>query len=659
MSSTVLMPPRALNPAAKEFIPTRSISLTSINPDAMSGRSVRRSLSGGGLPTKDARGKVRRGCRASRSSSDLGSSHDLSRRWGDAELKDGESRSVSPRGQSSLASSSGSETVKVSNARNSFKSVQQLKVHAPGCDCQRLRRTREELGQDSGYLVTSRDARTPDVHFGTAYGFGSNPPTDDASRRNSECRLATAIASSEMPSHRVSCAACLLDGHWRNGAVCLVGPKRDLEALCRAANADKDHKHLELRAPGEDEDDELRQDAVLPALDVVLNGDDIKLSVCAPEEARLTLLRCVVLQLGAIRRSVSASHDKAEIVLPILTREGHTEFRPVRIDVKHHILEALEVVSLDDSDHALCLTYVDNRGVVSLDFPGGKRRLAETAWEAAARETADQCALVPTHLGDAFHGTGGILAPRPPSECPLTDAAACADAAAAADAAVAASLHCSSEPAELVTSSSINEEAALADSNSEAGQAGLATTSAENGAASHTDKAADEDVADEHAPEGDAAASATEKAAACATEKNTENAVAEATANAAAITPTNTPEIPTEKPTAKAVMRAVENGCKQAADDAADKKGANVSESTTDTSAAGDPAEKAANSDKAHDATATSLDARCDDSVTVSDAASTLPTFSVRSSVDGQSVRFFVLRAICESAAPCQAVATD
>ena len=53
---------------------------------------------------------------------------------------------------------------------------------------------------------------------------------------------------------------------------------------------------------------------------------------------------------------------------------------------------ACEVVTGVDGtpldDHLLVLCTVDAYGVLSLDLPGGKRRLAETAWEAAAREAA-------------------------------------------------------------------------------------------------------------------------------------------------------------------------------------------------------------------------------------------------------------------------------
>ena len=65
------------------------------------------------------------------------------------------------------------------HAPRESKQAQQLKVHAPGCSCARLARTRGRHaaeGRASGYVVASRDAKAPDLHFGSdERDFGKRP----------------------------------------------------------------------------------------------------------------------------------------------------------------------------------------------------------------------------------------------------------------------------------------------------------------------------------------------------------------------------------------------------------------------------------------------------------------------------------------------------
>lgn len=314
------------------------------------------------------------------------------------------------RGPSSLTSSSSSDLLP---CRPSFKSVQQLKVHAPGCACQRLSRAREELGDDSGYLVTSRDARTPDVHFGAAFGFNSAHADDDAARREAEKALAEAIQNSEMiaESHKLSCAACLLDGHWRNGAVCLFGNRDDVVDLCERSNAleDKQHKYVKVQ--------NLNEDSVLNSGHPQKEDDKSPtVSVSDEDDYDFVLVRCVAIRIQQLKDALGAydEENKADVVLPFKNAKGVVEQRRVIVEVKHHVVEALQIVDIQPEDstaveYALCLTYVDNRGVVSLDLPGGKRRLAETAWEAALRETVDECDLETGNEGHTYFGTDGTL----------------------------------------------------------------------------------------------------------------------------------------------------------------------------------------------------------------------------------------------------------
>jgi len=79
------------------------------------------------------------------------------------------------------------------------------------------------------------------------------------------------------------------------------------------------------------------------------------------------------------------------------------------VEIKHHIQEALNIVDFKNAEAILVRAYVDHHGHASLDLPGGKRHLAETAWEAAVREMDDECALK-CHAGaDAFEAMQGHL----------------------------------------------------------------------------------------------------------------------------------------------------------------------------------------------------------------------------------------------------------
>ena len=78
------------------------------------------------------------------------------------------------------------------------------------------------------------------------------------------------------------------------------------------------------------------------------------------------------------------------------------------VDAKHHVVEVFEVISFPAADdHLLVLCIVDAYGVLSLDLPGGKRRLAETAWEAAAREAANVAGLRVAVGGGRLGGADG------------------------------------------------------------------------------------------------------------------------------------------------------------------------------------------------------------------------------------------------------------
>merc|ERR1711965_526402 len=78
------------------------------------------------------------------------------------------------------------------------------------------------------------------------------------------------------------------------------------------------------------------------------------------------------------------------------------------VDAKHHVVEVFDVISFPAADdHLLVLCTVDAYGVLSLDLPGGKRRLAETAWEAAAREAANVAGLRVAVGGDRLGGADG------------------------------------------------------------------------------------------------------------------------------------------------------------------------------------------------------------------------------------------------------------
>ena len=294
------------------------------------------------------------------------------------------------------------------HAPRESKQAQQLKVHAPGCSCARLARTRGRHaaeGRASGYVVASRDAKAPDLHFGSdERDFGKRPEKsegapagpgertaqrpaadrgeDAALRRRREALLSDAIADAVKREAngpaRVSCAACMLDGAWRNGAIAVAGPPERVGAACAAANRALFGDFGAGRFP--------------PA--GMWHGRGAP--VCVPISVR------GLLQSRALGTAVPLPPDYAMPPPP-------PGCYPL-VDAKHHVVEVFDVISFPAADdHLLVLCTVDAYGVLSLDLPGGKRRLAETAWEAAAREAANVAGLRVAVGGDRLGGADGAL----------------------------------------------------------------------------------------------------------------------------------------------------------------------------------------------------------------------------------------------------------
>lgn len=281
-------------------------------------------------------------------------------------------------------------------------------MHAPGCACARLTRTRGRHaaeGRASGYVVASRDAKSPDLHFGSDVGdFGDRSERsegapaapgeraaqrpaadrgeDAALRRTREARLADAVAdaiarAANGPAN-VSCAACMLDGPWRNGSIAVVGPPASVGAACAAANRALFGDFGTGRFP--------------PATLWYGRGEP----VCVPIAAQ------GLLQARAGDATVPLPPD---FVVP-----PPPPGRQPLVNTKHRVVEVLDAVPFPAADdHLLVLCTVDARGVLSLDLPGGTRRLAETAWEAAAREAASVCGLHVAVGKDHLGGADGAL----------------------------------------------------------------------------------------------------------------------------------------------------------------------------------------------------------------------------------------------------------
>ena len=301
-------------------------------------------------------------------------------------------------------------------------------MHAPGCECARLKRTREchrNEGHASGYLVVSRDARAPDLHFGAdAEDFLAEPEASESSpsptpplegapiaaryesesdrtaRRLREGKLKEAIeAARDAQGSRVSCAACLLDGDWRNGAVVLAGTSDQVWAACATANA----ALQPLRNCARDADGDRAGGGAG-------RGDGASSTYGGVS----SVPQCVPVPIRALLKAIN---ENEAIPLPAELELPETSDAPTGegvVDIKHHVQEALAIVPFEasetiDDDHVLVLAYVDSRSNISLDLPGGKRRLAETAWEAAVREMSDECKLDCDHGDDRFRGTLGQL----------------------------------------------------------------------------------------------------------------------------------------------------------------------------------------------------------------------------------------------------------
>uniref|UniRef100_A0A7S3NK91 Nudix hydrolase domain-containing protein n=1 Tax=Aureoumbra lagunensis TaxID=44058 RepID=A0A7S3NK91_9STRA len=285
-----------------------------------------------------------------------------------------------------------------------------LKVHASECECARLKRIREKQSSPA-FVVVSRDAKSPELHF--------DPIQHARSRREQEQQLAAMIAAEPVTrGSRLSCAACLLDGDWRNGALALVGPRPAVESACRTAN---------LTAPINTRKIQLE------------SGDYAQVPRCICLEWS-NLAECANIAVTSIPTAPPSEPSpisnpassprtgtpplpsplvKCDLPLILLaspeeqcknTENPQLSPQSLRIELKHHVLEAAQIFKQSQNACVLVLTYVDSRGIVSIDLPGGKRHLAETAWEAAARELHDETGLILDRVHeDAFHGTSANL----------------------------------------------------------------------------------------------------------------------------------------------------------------------------------------------------------------------------------------------------------
>ncbi|KAH8046791.1 hypothetical protein JL720_16288 [Aureococcus anophagefferens] len=222
---------------------------------------------------------------------------------------------------------------------------QQLKVHAPGCACARLVRARSTTRR--AVRLPRRERGAPDLHFGV--------DADDAAEPE---------ASESAPSPTPS-------------------PPPEGAPRPRPRRAESD-------GPRTGASEAKLREAIASASDAA--GTKAFHGTALP--------RCVPVNVGGLLRAVMRGEPIPLGGLGCRRRLGEGV-----VDVKHHIQEALGIVPFADllaggdgddaradsmrrlaafdDEYVLVLAYVDARNVVSLDLPGGKRKLAETAWEAA------------------------------------------------------------------------------------------------------------------------------------------------------------------------------------------------------------------------------------------------------------------------------------
>ena len=325
-------------------------------------------------------------------------------------------------------------------------------------------------GRASGYVVASRDAKAPDLHFGSdERDFGKRPEKsegapagpgertaqrpaadrgeDAALRRRREALLSDAIADAVKREAngpaRVSCAACMLDGAWRNGAIAVAGPPERVGAACAAANRALFGDFGAGRFPPAGMWHGRGAPVCVPisvrgllqsrALGCVEIGALVLLASASTPSTRRARWRGDAGSSPLDRARTAASSPRNDLVKNFRVHPTHWLISTQAlgtavplppdyampppppgcyplVDAKHHVVEVFDVISFPAADdHLLVLCTVDAYGVLSLDLPGGKRRLAETAWEAAAREAANVAGLRVAVGGDRLGGADGAL----------------------------------------------------------------------------------------------------------------------------------------------------------------------------------------------------------------------------------------------------------
>jgi GR25 family glycosyltransferase involved in LPS biosynthesis len=221
-----------------------------------------------------------------------------------------------------------------------------VKVHAAGCSCGPARRAREAAG--AGLLAEV--GRGIWVRAGEAEG-------DD--RVAAERRMAAALLphdSTDGVRLKVKCSICLLK-HEPNGCVALVGAADDLDPFVARSYANR------ARADRAHED----------AADAV-----------------------ATVPFSILRRAFTATEpselDRAlDQLASCLARVGLSAARDAPPRAQHHLTSFLQKErAVVKDDELLFLICYDDDSHWTLDLPGGKRHLAETAWAAARREITEE-----------------------------------------------------------------------------------------------------------------------------------------------------------------------------------------------------------------------------------------------------------------------------
>mmetsp|Transcript_12309 Transcript_12309/g.18891 ORF Transcript_12309/g.18891 Transcript_12309/m.18891 type:complete len:408 (-) Transcript_12309:235-1458(-) len=267
------------------------------------------------------------------------------------------------------------------------------KVHAPGCDCSKIKTIRERASEhitENGHALDGLVV-LPDIKsINSLYlcldtvndVFRFNPKESELKLRHELFVINESFAgyNDGGQSYKVSCAQCLLEDN-PNGFVCVSSPSIQTVEIAK----DLAMKRIRYKM----------------AENIPLHSDHSKY-LCVISRNILWQCETTKTRDQTKKADYTLRHSLSKQGFENIGRDD--TFACCEIELGHHLSSLLHITKADaDANSTYWLVMLQWTGTkYKVDLPGGKRHLGETSFEAAIRECEEECSL---EINDAWvHG---------------------------------------------------------------------------------------------------------------------------------------------------------------------------------------------------------------------------------------------------------------